>query len=80
MEGGGIPPTRTLSLLLPKGEALLFKLIKNPFSSGRKGGTSLSFSRPAWREEEKKKVMFDRLEPESESNFTFAKKSLHECP
>ena len=55
MEGGGIPPTRALSMLLPKDEVLLFKLMKNLFSSKRKESTSMSFSGPIWLAEEEKK-------------------------
>lgn len=60
MEGGGIPPTRALSLLLPKGEVLLFRLIKKKKLSAPKGNKALEGRR-------EEKVMFDRLEPESQS-------------
>lgn len=42
MEGGAISPTRALSMLLPKGEVLLFKVIKKkPFAAGRRHFTVL---------------------------------------
>lgn len=44
VEGGGILPSRALSMLLTKGKVLLFQLIKHPFSSGRSEGTSQPFS------------------------------------
>lgn len=41
LEGGAISPTRALSMLLPKGEVLLFKVIKKSHLL-QEGGTSQS--------------------------------------